>query len=81
MNEDYITLTNDDGLYIECLILGTFIVDAKEYIALEPQDDSGDIWLYGYKPEGDEFELLDIEDDDEFEAVSDEFDRIIDSME
>ena len=49
----------------------------KEYIALIPLDDSDDVYIYGYKEVGDdEFELVDIEDDAEFEKVAAEFDKI-----
>ena len=74
---DYITLEFDDGTEIEAEIMGVFEVDGKEYIALIPDDDSDDVYLYGYKEVSDEeFELIDIEDDAEFEKVSKEFSKI-----
>lgn len=75
--DDYITLEFDDGEEIECIIMGLFPYEDKEYIALLPQDGTDDVYLYEYK-EVDEtaFDLLDIEDDDLFERVSDEFNRI-----
>lgn len=74
---EYITLEFDDGAEIECEIMGIFDVDGKEYIALIPDDDTDDVYLYGYKEISDEeFELIDIEDDDEFEKVAEEFDKI-----
>ena len=74
---EYITLEFDDGAEIECEIMGIFDVDGKEYIALIPDDDTDDVYLYGYKEVSDEeFELIDIEDDDEFEKVAAEFDKI-----
>lgn len=76
-DSDFITLEFEDGQEVECEIMGIFDLDDKEYIALIPDDDSDDIYLYGYKEISDEeFELLDIEDDDEFEKVVEEFDRI-----
>lgn len=49
----------------------------KEYIALLPDDGTDDVYIYGYKEIGeDEFEILDIEDDEEFREAADEFDRI-----
>ena len=74
---EYITLEFDDGAEIECEIMGIFDVDGKEYIALIPDDDTDDVYLYGYKEVSDEeFELIDIEDDAEFEKVAAEFDKI-----
>ena len=62
---------------IECEIMGIFDVEGKEYIALIPDDDTDDVYLYGYKEVSEEeFELIDIEDDDEFEKVAAEFDKI-----
>ena len=75
---DVITLEFDDGAEIECEIMGVFDCEGSEYIALIPLDDSDDVYLYGYKEVGDdEFELLDIEDDDIFKRVADEFEAIM----
>lgn len=74
---DVITLEFDDGTEVEAEVMGIFEVDGKEYIALIPDDDSDDVYIYGYKEISDEeFELLDIEDDEEFERAVEEFDRI-----
>jgi hypothetical protein len=76
---DIITLEFDDDSKIDCEILGIFEYEGAEYIALLPLDDSEDVYIYGYKEVGDdEFELVDIEDDDEFEKVVAEFDKIMD---
>jgi hypothetical protein len=76
---DFITLEFDDGLTVECEIMGVFDFENKEYIALIPDDDSDDVYIYGYKEVSeDEFELIDIMDDDEFERVIEEFDRLTD---
>ena len=75
---DFITLEFDDGVEVECEIMGVNDYDGKEYIALIPNDDTDDVYIYGYKEIGDdEFELVDIEDDDEFEKVVAEFDKIM----
>lgn len=75
---DIITLEFDDGGEVECEIMGVFDYEGKEYIALIPHDDSDDVYIYGYKETGDdEYELVDIEDDDEFEKVVAEFDKIM----
>ena len=63
---------------VECEIMGVFDVAGKEYIALIPDDNTDDVYIYGYKEVGEEeFELVDIEDDAEFEAAVAEFDKIM----
>lgn len=75
---DFITLEFDDGAEVECEIMGVFDFEGKEYIALIPDDDTDDVYIYGYKEVGDdEFELVDIQDDAEFEKVVAEFDKIM----
>lgn len=75
---EVITLEFDDGAEVECEIMGVFDYNGKEYIALIPDDGTDDVYIYGYKEVGeDEFELVDIEDDAEFEAVVAEFDKIM----
>ena len=75
---DIITLEFDDGGEVECEIMGVFDYEGKEYIALIPHDDTDDVYIYGYKETGDdEYELIDIEDDEEFEKVVAEFDKIM----
>ena len=70
-DEDFITLEFENGEEIECEIMGIFDVDDKEYIALLPDDGTDDVYLYGYKEISDEeFELVDILDDDEFDRVA-----------
>ena len=74
---DFLTLEFEDGKEIECEIIGVFDFEDKEYIALLPDDGTDDVYIYGYKEVGDdEFELLDIDDDKEFERVVAEFDRL-----
>ena len=75
---EVITLEFDDGAEVECEIMGVFDFNGKEYIALISDDGTDDVYIYGYKEVGeDEFELVDIEDDAEFEAVVAEFDKIM----
>ena len=79
---DIITLEFDEGEEVECEIMGVFDFNGKEYIALIPDDGTDDVYLYGYKEVGEEeFEIVDIEDDAEFEAVAAEFDKIMDEQE
>ena len=75
------TLTLEDDTEIQCAVLGVFDVEGiegKEYIALLPEDDET-VLIYEYKElENDEIELLTIEDDAEFDKVSDAFYSIFD---
>ena len=76
-----VTLDFEDGSSVEAEILGTFDLNDKVYIALLPQDDTDDIYLYGYaENDGDTFELIDIIDDDEYAEVEAEFNRLIEDM-
>ena len=78
---EVITLEFDDGEEVECTIIGVFDYNGKDYIALDPDDESGDAYIYGYREVGDdEFELLDIEDEDEFAAAAKEFEAIMSEM-
>jgi hypothetical protein len=73
----FITLEFDDGTETETEAIGIFELDGKEYIALIPDDGSDDVYLYGYKEDGEEFELIDIESEDEFNRAVAEFDRLM----
>lgn len=74
--DQIIHLDFDDGEGFDCGIMGIFDVDGKDYIALEALDGSEDVYLYGYKPTEDDFELLDIEDEATFEKVAAEFESL-----
>lgn len=81
-----VTLTLDDGSELECEVLCIFPVGEKDYIALVPadseEDEESEIFLYQFiEHDNDEIELLNIENDEEFEAVSDAFDELMDSEE
>lgn len=83
MEHDQVTLTLDDGTEMVCDILAIFPCNEKEYIALLPQDadEEAEVFLYQFVQAGeDEVDLINIEDDDEFEAVSDAFDEFLDSQ-
>lgn len=76
-DDQIISLSFDDGERFDCGIMGIFDVDGKDYIALEALDGSEDVYLYGYKPTEDDFELLDIEEET-FEKVAAEFESLMD---
>lgn len=82
-----VTLTLDDGTEMDCAVLSIFPVGEQQYIALVPteddgkEDEEGEIFLYRFNQlEDDELELLNIEDDDEYEAVADAFDELLDEQ-
>lgn len=72
-----ITIEFDDDTSVECEILGTFEADGKEYIALLKQDESEEILIYGFKEHEDDVELIDIEDEEEFQKAADVLDELL----
>lgn len=87
-SEIRVTLTLDDDSEVECRILTIFDLDDKDYIALLPLDEDGEdneegevfIYRYSEDKEGNP-ELENIEDEDEYEAVADRFDELLDEAE
>ena len=80
--EDIITLEFDDDTAVDCYVMGTFELNDKEYIALAPEDGTDDVYIYGYKQvSDDEFEILEIESEEEFDAAAAEFDAIMEDEE
>ena len=85
MSAEYETITLDfeDAESVECEILGVFEALENEYMALMPvgQDEEAEeseVFLYKYvEDEEDGFELVDIEDEEEFDAVAKVFDEIM----
>lgn len=80
--EMFVTLDLDDGSQLECQILTIFDVDNQNYIALVPVDNDEEVIFYRYfeDEEGNPF-LENIDSDDEFDAVSDRFDELLDEEE
>lgn len=82
-HEPMITLTLDDDTELECIVMSIFPVGEKEYIALlaadSTDDEASEVYLYQYvEHDDDEVELINIEDDNEFEEVSQAFDSLLD---
>ena len=78
-----ITLEFDDGENIVCEPLFIFDFEEQDYIALVPVDEDNDevfLYLYNEFDNGD-FEFLDIDDDEQFDRVAKEFERIIEEAE
>lgn len=90
-NEDsdiMVTLDLDDGSQVECEILTIFSVGEQDYIALLPltedggPNEDGEVFIYRYAEDSDGNPSLDnIDDDEEYEAVSDRFDEWLDENE
>ena len=88
MDLGIITLTLDDNTEVDCAILAIFPVDGKDYITLLPlgeeeDDDDDEVLIYRFIDKGDDVdpEIENIEDDDEYDAVADAFDELLDEME
>lgn len=83
-----VTLSMDDGSSVECEILTIFEVQEQNYIALLPVDENdepneeGEVYIYRYNEDAEGNPSLEnIEDDDEYEAVADKFDELLDDEE
>ena len=78
---ELIVFENEDGKEESFEVVGVFEVEEKEYIALQSQDD-GSILLCKYiEKEDGEFEVEEIECDEEFNKVSEAFDALIEEDE
>lgn len=84
----FVTLDLDDGTQAECRILTIFDVDDQDYIALLPLDEKGEpnaegeVFIYRYfEDEEGNPSLENILSDDEYEAVADRFDELLDEAE
>ena len=84
---DQITLTLDDDSELLCDVIATFPAKVngieQMYIALLPTDATpeSEIFLYRFSENGEEIDLQNIEDDEEFEIASDAFDELLDEEE
>lgn len=67
-----INLTLEDGREVSAAVLETFEINNKQYIALLPVEEEN-VLLYEFKEDGESVELINIESDEEFEAVSQAF--------
>jgi len=73
--EQTMHLVLDDGSEVKCFVLGIFDVSEQEYIALVPEGEEI-VYLYKYDEANDGPVLSNIQDDEEFEAVSEVFREI-----
>lgn len=67
--KDIIYLTLDNGEDLKCQVLEILRVEEKEYIVLLPEGEKK-AYIYGYKEIEGRPKLSMIEDDDEFERIS-----------
>lgn len=85
-----VTLDLMDGTTVTCAIVTILTVNNQDYIVLLPLDENGEnndgeVWFYRYyenKDDPNEEPVLEyIEEDDEYEIVSDAFDEYLDNTE
>jgi len=85
-----VTLDLEDGSSVTCAIVTILTVQKQDYIVLLPLDENGEnqdgnVWFYKYyENENDPNEepvLEYIEDDEEYEIVTDAFDEYLDNVE
>ena len=85
--EPTVSMTLEDGTELECDVIAIFPVGDQDYIALLPNKavegfDENEVFLYRYKElEGEDIELAQIESEEEYEAVADAFDELLDEEE
>ncbi len=85
-----VELELENGEVVNCAIITILAVEGQDYIVLLPLDENGEnqdgeVWFYRYSENPDdpneEPELSFIDDDDEYERVSDAFDEYLDNCE
>ena len=86
-NDYRVTLDLDDGTTVECAIMTILEVDEQDYIVLVPLDENdepieeGEVYIYRYfEDEEGNASLDNIDNDDEFERVSECFDELLDEQ-
>ncbi len=87
-NDYRVTLDLDNGTTVECAIMTILEVDEQDYIVLVPLDENdepieeGEVYIYRYFEDEDGNASLDnIDNDEEFERVSECFDEFLDEQE
>ena len=79
VEEDIVTLTLDNDEEMECAIVAIFPVEKEEYIALTPVEEEEDgeersLFFYRFREiENADPELLNIEDEEEYQMAFDTF--------
>ena len=81
-----IELENERGALISYGVLSIFSVNDEEYIALVPMKNedepaNADVLLYGLEDaDDDDYSLYEIEDDEEYQTVSEAFQELVQSL-
>ena len=84
-NEGTVDMVLDDGTELSCELVAIFPVGDRDYIALLPDKvidgyEEDEVFLYRYTELGDDdIELGQIESEEEYEAVADAFDELLDN--
>jgi len=80
--DDIITLDLGEEGTVDTILWEIFGFEGQDYAALIPVDeDSEDLFLFEYYDiSDDEYELRDIEDDEVFDRVAAEFDRLMEEI-
>lgn len=86
ITEDTITLILEDNTEVECDILAIFPIKEQFYVALMPQTqldgyEEDAYFFFRYESNGEEVEISEIESDEEWEAVEDKFEELLDEEE
>lgn len=88
MEDVRVTLSLDDDSEVECRILTIFDLEDQNYIVLLPLDENGEdneegeVFIYRYfEDEEGNPSLENIDSEEEYEAVSDRFDELLDEAE
>ena len=85
-----VELELDDGSVVNCAVITILTVESRDYIVLLPlnekgENEDGEVWFYAYSENPDdpnEEPVLDyIDDDEEYEKVSEDFDEYLDNCE
>ena len=86
-NDFRVTLDLEDGQTLECAIMTILEVDGQDYIVLVPVDEDdepieeGEVYIYRYFEDEDGTPSLgNIDNEDEFERVSERFDEFLDEQ-
>lgn len=85
-----VTIDLEDGTSVDCAVITILSVKEQDYIVLLPLDENGEnndgeVWIYGYSENpndtNEEPVLRYIDNDEEYEIVSDAFDEYLDNVE
>lgn len=73
-----ITDENGETFTQEYTLERKFEVKGHEYLALIPKDDDDNVYLFDFKEENGDVVLMEIEDDDIFDAVALTYEKLLD---